>query len=245
MADEAERIEQVEDHVEVKTEYRYGIVLLLLLLTFMVLSSGATGAWVRPLTVALQGGTLLAALYASHSSPRLRTAALVLVAVLFITSLLMLPLENDFPKAGTALLNGLLVALAPVAIVAGILRRRVIDLQTVLGALCIYVLLGMFFAFVYTAIGEFQNAPFFVQEQNATNAEFLYFSYVTLTTVGYGDLTAAGNVGRSVAVLEALFGQVYLVTVVALLVSNMVPRRTRRPELPSSPRGDDDAQSDP
>jgi hypothetical protein len=242
MPDEVERVEQ---EVEVKTEYRYGIVLLLLLLTFLVLSSGATGSWIRPFTVALQGGTLLAALYASHSRARLRTAALILVIVLFVASLIMLPLENDFPKAGTALLNGLLVALAPVAIVAGILRRRIIDLQTVLGALCIYVLLGMFFAFVYTAIGEFQNTPFFVQEQNATNAEFLYFSYVTLTTVGYGDLTAADNVGRSVAVLEALFGQVYLVTVVALLVSNMVPRRTHRPELPSSRQGDDDAHPAP
>ena len=240
-----DEVPRVEEDVALKVEYRFGIVLLLLLCTFMVMSSGSTATWTKPVTVALQGATLLAALYAANSNARLRTAALVLVIVLFIASLFTIPLDGSLPVAGTAIMSGVLVALAPIAIVAGIVRHKVIDIQTVLGALCIYVLLGMFFAFVYTAIGEFQNAPFFVQEQNATNAEFLYFSFVTLTTVGYGDLTAAGNVGRSVAVLEALFGQVYLVTVVALLVSNMVPRRAHRPELPSSRRGDDDTHSDP
>jgi hypothetical protein len=121
----------------------------------------------------------------------------------------------------------------------------VIDIQTVLAALCIFVLIGMFFAFTFTAISEMQTEPFFAQEEHATNAEFLYFSFITLTTTGYGDLTAAGNLGRSFAVLEALFGQIYLVTVVALLVSNMVPRRRFGPGGSSSPRGDDDAQPAP
>ena len=49
---------------------------------------------------------------------------------------------------------------------------------------------------------------------------------MTLTTVGYGDLTAAGGFGRSLAVLEAMFGQMYLVTVVALLIANLRPART-------------------
>jgi len=55
----------------------------------------------------------------------------------------------------------------------------------------------------------------------------LYFSFVTQTTVGYGDLTAAGGFGRALAVLEALIGQLYLVTVIALLVSNLGPARRR------------------
>ena len=86
--------------------------------------------------------------------------------------------------------------------------------------------------YVHNAYGEL------VQQTDATNADFLYFSFITLTTVGYGDLTAADNLGRSVAVLEALTGQVYLVTIVALLVGNLVPRR-------SSGRGDDEAPSAP
>ena len=72
------------------------------------------------------------------------------------------------------------------------MRRRLIDVHTVLGALCIYVLIGMFWAFVFTAIGAFGSDPFFVQTSTPTSADYLYFAFVTLTTVGYGDLTAGG-----------------------------------------------------
>jgi hypothetical protein len=84
----------------------------------------------------------------------------------------------------------------------------------------------MFFAFLFTGIGNAASGPFFAQEVHATSADYQYFSFVTLTTTGYGDLTAAGNLGRSFAVLEALTGQIYLVTIVALLVSNLRGRRS-------------------
>jgi voltage-gated potassium channel Kch len=66
-----------------------------------------------------------------------------------------------------------------------------------------------------------------VTETAPRSIDFLYFSYVTLTTVGYGDLTAAGDLGRMLAVTEALLGQLYLVTVVALVIGNIGRERTR------------------
>ena len=72
----------------------------------------------------------------------------------------------------------------------------------------------------------------------ATTADYLYFSFMTQTTVGYGDLTAAGNLGRACAVLEALVGQLYLVTVVALVVSRMRPRnRSKDPSTSDTQTG--------
>jgi voltage-gated potassium channel Kch len=56
----------------------------------------------------------------------------------------------------------------------------------------------------------------------------VYFSFVTLTTVGYGDLTAAFDAGRIASIFEALFGQLYLVSVVALLVANLGRERRVR-----------------
>ena len=97
-----------------------------------------------------------------------------------------------------------------------------------LGAICIYVLIGMLWALLYTAIGALDSRPFFAQIDKTTTADYLYFSYVTQTTVGYGDLTAAGSIGRALAVLEALIGQLYLVTVVALLVGRLGPGRLER-----------------
>ena len=87
---------------------------------------------------------------------------------------------------------------APIAIAGSVVRRRVIDLRTILAALCVYVLLGMLWAFVYIAVGEFGPSPFFAQPVDPTSADFLYFSFMTQLTVGYGDLTAAANVGRAV-----------------------------------------------
>ena len=147
--------------------------------------------------------------------------ALFVVLAGFAATLVTVPVYGSNALGAMAVVNALLVAVAPIAIASSVVRRRVIDVQTVLAALCIYVLLGMLWAFVFTAIGAFGSAAFFVQEAHPTSAEYLYFSFITQTTVGYGDLTAAGNLGRACAVLEALIGQIYLVTIVALLVSNL------------------------
>jgi hypothetical protein len=86
----------------------------------------------------------------------------------------------------------------------------------------------MFFATVFGLTAEIGGDPFFAQMQSppeqATSIDYLYFSLVTITTVGYGDLTAAGNVGRMAAVFEAVLGQLYLITVVALVVQNLGPQ---------------------
>jgi voltage-gated potassium channel Kch len=95
----------------------------------------------------------------------------------------------------------------------------------VLGALSIYFLLGMVYTFAYGALASLDDGPFFAQGTDGTPTIRLYFSFVTLATVGYGDYTAATDLGRTVAVTEALLGQLYLVTVVALLVSRLRPRR--------------------
>ena len=91
--------------------------------------------------------------------------------------------------------------------------------------LCLYQLLGLFFAFLYGAIGRI-DGTFFAQGLQATTAHCLYFSFATLTTVGYGDFTAASNLGHTLSVSEALFGQIYLVTIVSVIVANL--GRTRR-----------------
>jgi 4-amino-4-deoxy-L-arabinose transferase-like glycosyltransferase len=207
-----------------RAEYRFGLVLLLLLVTFVFLATGPTGGWARPITVVLQGATLVAALYASGVGPRLRSAAILVTVVALLAALGTITLGNSTAGAGFSVLNALLVGLAPVAIAVSVFRRRVIDVETVLAALCIYVLLGMLWAFVFTAMGSI-DPPFFEQGIKATSADYLYFSFITQTTVGYGDLTAADNAGRACAVLEALIGQIYLVTIVALLVSNLAPGR--------------------
>jgi hypothetical protein len=210
--------------------YRFGIVLLLLLATFVFLASGPTGNWVALVAVLLQGATLLAALYASGASRHLLRFAVVVVLIGLVAGLVALFVGVHDVTGPLFLLNLLLLGAAPVAIVRSLVRRRVIDIHTVLGALCVYVLLAMLWAFAFAAVGSIGSQPFFAQQRHATVADFVYFSFVTIATVGYGDLTAAGGLGRALAALEGLTGQLYLVTVIALLVANLVPRRPRHEE---------------
>lgn len=200
---------------------RYGLVLLLLLVTFVFMAAGPTGDWVPLVTAILQGATLLAALAASESHRRLIIASTVLVGLALVAGIVALASGSHEVRGFSNILSVFLVGVAPFAISSYLIRRRVIDVHTVLGAVCIYVFIGMFFAFLFSAIGEFGNEPFFAQQSGATIADYLYFSFVTLTTVGYGDLSARGGLGRATAVLDALLGQIYLVTVIALLVSQL------------------------
>jgi hypothetical protein len=216
--------------------YRFGFVLLFLLMTYAFMASGVSGSWVRVVTVTLQGLTLLAALRASEVSRRLFRIAAVVALIALFSALVSLPVSTSDGATGVFfVLNVLMVAGAPIAISRALWRRPVIDVHTVLGAICIYVLVGMFFAFLYSAIGYIGSDPFFVQTNHASIAEYLYFSFVTLTTVGYGDFTAAGGLGRSLASLEALLGQIYLVTIVATIVSRIAHTRGSRADETASP----------
>jgi hypothetical protein len=95
----------------------------------------------------------------------------------------------------------------------------------VIGAICVYLLFGMLFLFLYSVAATLGSGPFFAQGTDGTRSIRLYFSYVTLATLGYGDYTPAGGIGRTLAIVEAIFGQLYLVTVVAVLVSSFGRRR--------------------
>ena len=124
-----------------------------------------------------------------------------------------------------ALLSAGLTLAIGAAIVVGVIDQGEVNRQAVTGAVCIYVLIGFFYIYIYGSIAAFGHGYLFAQGTDGTRSIRLYFSYVTLTTVGYGDYTMAGSLGRTLAVLEALMGQLYLVTVLALLVSRMRPKR--------------------
>ncbi len=219
--------------------YRYGPVLVLLAITFIVMAAGPPDGYTRVTTVVLQGLTLMAALLASRVSRRLFRVAAGVTLVSFVAAVgsVILGSSND-PNGAFFLLNVFLVATVPVVIARALWRRGTVDIHTVMGAICIYVLLGMMFAFVYAAIDAMSSGPFFVQTSNATAPDFLYFSFITQTTVGYGDFTAKGDLGRALAVLEALGGQLYLVTVIAVLVSRL-SARARKPVGDAESAGSD------
>lgn len=116
------------------------------------------------------------------------------------------------------------------AIIVHAVRRRTVTIDTVMGALCVYLLLGLLFA-TLAAFYAVTVAPFFAQAGSHPPGDYVYFSFITLETVGYGDLTPGGDLPRVLAFMEGLIGQLYLVTVIAVLVSNLRPGNLRnKPE---------------
>jgi hypothetical protein len=208
---------------------RYGMLLLALSVLFVFEGVAQPSDAQRLISTLLAGGSFMIALYAAEVAPRrLRIAGTVvglLVAGVIAASLA----DNSTRVQGLAsLTNALLVAAAPPAVVMGLLRylRRTgaITVVTVAGALCLYLLIGLFYAFAFVAVQNLGGGAFFANGEHATAPTSLYFSFVTMTTVGYGDFTARTNVGHTMSVTEALVGQIYLVTVVAAIVSRLAPR---------------------
>jgi hypothetical protein len=210
---------------------RYLILLALILTAFVI-----QGVVVDPsgfsltLLTALLGATLVLSLRVGGIIAPIRHAAAAL-AVLLVLATAVQALTGGVDDGALRLSNALLVAVAPVAIVMGVIRRlratQAVTVDAVIGVVCIYVLLGMFFAFAFGAINRYGAEPFFAHGASATISNCLYFSFTTLSTVGYGDFTAASQLGHTLSVSEALLGQVYLVTVVSLIVGNLGRRRTQ------------------
>jgi hypothetical protein len=203
---------------------RYGLLLLATVLSLGVQGIVPPGDLQRVLVTALAGASLLLAFRAADLSPRLIASAAALSLVALVLSVWSATVGGI--GEGTSLaMNAALVALGPPAVAVGIIRdlrsSGEVRLQSVMGVLSLYILLGMSFAFAYGAIDRIDGEPFFAGGESATVSHCLYFSFTTLTTVGYGDFVARSDLGHTLAVFEALIGQIYLVTVVSLIVSNL------------------------
>jgi hypothetical protein len=212
-----------------KGPHRYGLLLVALGVTFLFEGLAEPGVVQRAVATVLAGATLMLALYAAELQPRLlRVAAAVIATIVAGVVIAVAVGKGNTVEGISAIANGLLVALAPPAVVIGVSRHLReaggVTITEVSGALCLYLLVGLLFTFTYLAVQDLGGAPFFSNGDAATSARAVYFSFVTLTTVGYGDFTARTNLGHTLSVTEALLGQIYLVTVVAVIVGRLAPR---------------------
>jgi hypothetical protein len=210
----------------------FGIALVLILLTVIVFAA-AEGPVGQLASVALSGVALLFILHTAgaHGRTFRGSAAVVLVAVLVAVAANYA--GSAVPAATSGLVGLLLAVVAPLVILRRIAIAPKITVRLVLGALSIYLLLGLAYAYLFPLVAALTNTPFFVQTAKPDASDFIYFSYTTLATIGFGDFTAATSIGRMAAVSEGLIGQLYLVSAVALLVGNV--GRTLRASDPVKP----------
>jgi hypothetical protein len=219
---------------DTRARMRYGLLLIASVSSLAVQGVVAPTAVQQVIVTALAGASLLLAFRAARLSPRLiRGAAVVAGAALALS--IVKATSGGVGEGAASIANAALVALGPPAIAVGLVRdlrqTGVVTVQTLFGVLSLYLLVGMAFGFVYGAMDQLGGDPFFAGGQSASVSHCIYFSFITLSTVGYGDFVARTDLGHTLAVFEALIGQIYLVTVVSLIVSNL--RRPRRDDVPA------------
>jgi hypothetical protein len=212
---------------------RFGLLLVTVIALVAVQGAVAPGEVQQVVVSALLGISLILSFAVARASRTLVWLAWFLATVGVVTSLLE-ALTDVVGDGEVRVVSAALAAFGPPAVVVGVLRSlrasQAVEVQAVMGVLALFMLIGMFFASVYGAIDRLGGDPFFADGTSATVSNCLYYSFTTLTTVGYGDLTARTDLGHTLSIFEALFGQIYLVTVVALIVSNLGRRAPRRPD---------------
>ncbi len=197
----------------------FGLVLLLVLVTYVLTSLLSNRGWGAVVITVSTSLTTIVALTSSHSPPRLVRTAIWLLALTVLLAIFEAISGAHAYLDVASLIQITLLAVAMAAVVGRVISTPRVGSRTILGALSVYTALGLLFTYAYGTVDRLQSGPFFEGVAHPSGSDFLFFSYTTLTTTGYGDLVPGGQPGRMITGLEMMLGQIFLVTLVAGLVS--------------------------
>ena len=232
---------------------RFGLLLFLTVLSITILmfvdlneSTRSLRAEIGWLSVTvIVGVTLMLAFRASGVAGPMRrigdVVVVLTVAAVTLTSLVSrIDGMPDVFGGKPSLAWALLALLTPVLVLRRVLKHKVVTSQTLAGVLAVYLLIAVAFNYAFSAASDLGGIEFFAQSEPSTS--FMYFSLVTITTLGYGDLQPVAAGARYLATAEALLGQILLVTVVARLVS--LYSAPNRPDAVPTPAEHDPRETD-
>jgi Ion channel len=186
--------------------------------------------WSRAAGIALAGAALSVAVATSRERAEVRRARTFIVGAIALILVIAI-WAGLLSDTVTFVVGTLIVASIPFALGGGLIRlinNKGVTVQAVAGALAIYLLIGMLFASAIGFVRAVDSSPYFTQGSHVNDGDVVYYSFTVMTTTGFGDFTAAQPMGHALAVLEMLTGQIYLVTVIGILIGNFVGRRFRK-----------------
>jgi hypothetical protein len=203
----------------------FGLVLLLVLSTYVLASLTRYSGWSAVAITAVACLGAVAALGSSGVRPAyVRGAAAIGLVATGLAAAGAIAGEDGF-LAAAALIQMLLLIVASGVVLRAVLNESEVNFRTILGAISVYLIFGLLFTSLYVTIDRLQGGAFFLEEAGSHMGDYIFFSFTTLTTTGYGNLVPAAQPGKMFAGLEMLFGQIFLVTLIAGLVSLWRPRR--------------------
>lgn len=205
---------------------------LVLLVVSYALSTAQKSTNPSPLAFLLILATVAVVFRVTGANAALQRTSWVILSVAGAAAVVAVLLGTEQKLLDIGLSSATLVALliAPVAIIAHQIRRRGLNLEALLAAITAYVLVGIAFAFAYNLLGLLSPQPVFADAHEDSLAHQLFFSFTTLTTTGYGNLVPEGTIGQTIAVVEAITGQLFLLTAFARILRGATsPREDVQP----------------
>lgn len=215
------------EHDAPAPQYRYFAVLGLTLAAVVFLIATPTADWSRAVALGIQSVALVVAIATSRERQTVRRRRALATGLTMLAVVLLIAL-GIVPVWLTSAIGAVVTAAVPIALIRGLLRllrEHGVTGQAVAGSLAIYLSTGLIFAWIVGFVAQVSSTPYFAQHTNGTQGEKVYFSFTVLTTTGFGDFTPATPAGHALAVIEMLTGQLYLVTVIGLLIGNFAGRR--------------------
>jgi uncharacterized membrane protein YjfL (UPF0719 family) len=204
----------------------FGLVLLLVIAIYVLASLAPYTDWGALALAVVTAACAIVGLISAEAGPRLLRGSIALGALAVALALAAALGAGSRVLATSALAGALLLATAAGKVLGAVLSEHEVGFRTILGAISVYVLLGILFTYVYLAIEKLQPGEFFGQP--VKTGDFVFFSITTLTTTGYGNLVPTGQPGKMLSGLEMLIGQIFVVTLIAGLVSLWRPGSRKR-----------------
>jgi Ion channel len=206
----------------------FGLVLALVLLTYVLTSLLSNRGWSAVILTIATSATSIVSLTSSHANPRFVRLAIRLSALTIGLAAIAAASGDRTWLNLASVIQISLLAVAMAAVLRRVVTTAEVGSRTILGAISVYTVLGILFTFLYGTVERIQGGAFFEGVAHPSGSDFLFFSYTTLTTTGYGNLVPGGQPGRMISGLEMMIGQIFLVTLVAGLVSLWKPGQALR-----------------
>jgi len=224
---ESHAVENRGSFADRPAQYRYGVVFLLTLALVVFVIAAPSANWSRALVLVIEGVALVVAVATARERKEVRYRQALVVGIAMLVAVVVVATGTS--RQLTEAISVVATAAVPVVIYGGVLRllrERGVTVQAVAGALTIYLSIGLVFPWIVGFIAHVDSRRYFAQHTSGTEGIRVYFSFTVLTTTGFGDFSPATPVGHALAVIEMLTGQLYLVTVIGVLIGNYVSSRT-------------------
>ena len=216
---------------------RYGAVLIFLIAIFVMLGLSEDGRWLRLVVVPALIVTLEFILSTSGASRRVRHSTWVIDGIVVAVALVQVLFFDTAKPYATYMACAAITVTGMVFVFRRILEHAVISTETLFAAASMYVLIGLSFAFVLLSVAMIVG-PDYLSGAEREPSDYVYASFITMTTVGYGDIVPVAKSARVLMSLEALTGVLFLATVISRLESGFGQSRPDVTREPDTRRGD-------